>query len=396
MAGCCVFVAHGFQRENILLQPWRYIYEIAVRYAEKQQVVVITDAIDNKDIEENWPENLKVVQTRLLSVRYQYKLAAFINSFSPEQVWWSTTPRSVAYLPSWQNLSSPLVSFITCPLYPCNLLLRAWRRGVPWDELRDLVLQRIVPRWLFAKLLSNKKVEQVVVQSEANQRILLATGVAANKLKVIPVGIDKEAFENISAELDEARQEFAFSSDSVVFLFLGSIRPIRGIYELLDAFSIAARTAPKIYLGVLARGADEQTCGKVVSRCIELGIEDRVKVVGGWLTREQVRAYLEICNVVTLPFVVVPSDVPIAVLEALACEKPVIGTDVDGIPELIKGRGITVKPSEKMALADALLSFSGSDSHYKAMAESSRKYMATYPDWDTVGNMALSIKGEVS
>lgn len=119
-----------------------------------------------------------------------------------------------------------------------------------------------------------------------------------------------------------------------------------------------------------------------------LGIGDRVKVVGGWLNHEQVWASIEACDVVTLPFVVVPSDVPIAILEALARGKPVIGSDVDGIPELVSGRGAVVDPLDKNAMANAMLAFAESTPYLKQMGDAARSFMANYPDWNRVGELA--------
>lgn len=392
VSGSCIFVAHGLRRENARLQPWRYLYELAVRFAARQSVVIITDC-DGQEFDEEWASNLRVVGSRLLSPRKRHELGGLINSYEPEQIWWSSTPRSIVYLPVWKRLSCPVTALVTCPLYPWGLLLRALAHGVPWDELDALVRQRIVPRWIFAKLLSSSVVAEVVTQSGNNRKLLIAAGVPANKIRQIPVGIDPQDRGEITpAQVVEAQAMLGFPENATVFLYLGAVRRIRGIYALLDAFAIAARSNQRIFLGVLARGADDGLCGEVRAYCERLGIVDRVKLIGGWLTREQVWASIEACDVVTLPFVVVPSDVPIAILEAMARGKPVIASDVDGIPELVRGRGAVVDPLDSKALAQALLKFADSEHYRQEMADASRLFMETYPDWDQVGAMALGLK----
>ena len=392
VTGSCIFVAHGLRKGNARLQPWRYLYELAVRFAARQPVVIITDC-DGQEFDEEWAPNLRVVGTRLLSPRKRHALGTLINRFQPEQIWWSTTPRSVVYLPVWKQFSCPVTALVTCPLYPWRLLLRALANGVPWDELDVLVRQRIVPRWLFAKLLRSSVVAGVVTQSGNNRKLLIAAGVPANKIRHIPVGIDSQDRGEITpVQVVEAQTMLGFPEDTTVFLYLGAVRRIRGIYALLDAFAIAAHDNQSIFLGVLARGADERLCGEVRGYCERLGIVDRVKVIGGWLTREQVWASIEACDVVTLPFVVVPSDVPIAILEAMARGKPVIASDVDGIPELVQGRGAVVDPLDSQALAQALLKFAGSVHYRQEMSDASRLFMATYPNWDQVGVLALGLK----
>lgn len=389
--GSCVFVAHGLRRDNVRLQPWRYLYELALRFSARQAVVIVTDC-DGEEFDEEWAPSIRVVGSRLLSPRRRHELGALINSYEPEKIWWSTTPRSVVYLPVWKQLACPVTALVTCPLYPWGLLLRALIHGVPWEELGGLVRQRIVPRWLFARMLRGPSVVRVVTQSENNRKLLIAAGVQAERIRQVPVGIDpQDRGEVSSTQIAEARAMLGFPEQATVFLYLGAVRRIRGIFALLDAFAIAARDNPHIFLGVLARGADEKLCSEVRAYCDRLGIVDRVKLMGGWLTREQVWANIEACDVVTLPFVVVPSDVPIAILEAMARGKPVIASEVDGIPELVRGRGAVVDPLDSKALAQALLKFADSPHYRQEMADASRGFMKTYPDWDQVGALALGV-----
>ena len=389
MKAPCVFVAHGFSRENIPLQPWRYIYELAVRFASHQPVVVITDG--SSEGEEAWGQKLTVIRTPQLSVRAQGALAVRINSLSPAEVWWSTTPRSIAYARCWQKLKAPVTALITCPLYPWSVLLRAkWKGRVPRRELRSLLQQRLIPRRLLAALLSGRRVERIVTQSRANSRMLKDAGVPVSKVDVIPVGIDRNEYLDVAPEqVAAARGSLGFPSDAFVFLYLGAIRPIRGIDALLEAFFAAARENSRLCLGILARGADASICAGLARRCRDAGAEERVRVVGGWLDREALWAYLKACDAVTLPFVVVPSDVPIAVLEALVCGKPVIGSNVDGIPELVQGRGIVADPLDRGALSSALVAMADPAGSYPQMAAMAARFLDECPDWDQVGRMAM-------
>lgn len=386
-----IFIAHGFRRENILLQPWRYIYEIAVRLAAERRVVIITDSATGLG-EEIWAERIEVIHTDLLSLKNRARLASLVELYRPTRVWWSTTPRSVVYLPTWKRIQCPITTVITCPLYTWKVLLRAWAHGVPWGELKALLLQRLVPRSLFARLLSREQVANVVVQSCANREVLVAAGVPAEKIRVVPVGLDHRDRAVVPAEkINAMRKMLDFPENATVLLYLGAVRPIRGIDALLEAFPLVIRESTHTYLGVLARGASEEQCDKLRARCRKLGIEDRVSIVGGWLSREQVWASIEACDLVVLPFVVVPSDVPIAVLEALARGKPVIASAVDGIPELVRGRGAVIDPLDKRQMAAAIIELAGSESARRQMAQASRDFMRTHPDWDKVAELAISL-----
>lgn len=389
MKSPCVFVAQGFSRENVPLQPWRYIYEIAIRFALHQPVIVITDGTTERT--EAWDEQLMVVSTPNLSICSQRRLTHMINSLSPAEIWWSATPRSIAYSWCWQRLKVPITAMITCPLYYWSVLLRAkWKGGVPYRELRSLFQQRLIPRRLWGILLACQRVERIVTQSLANFQVLKDAGVPESKISVVPVGINRNECLDIKQDrVSEARRSLDFDNDSFVFMYLGAIRSIRGIDALLEAFFIAARKNEKIALVILARGANDGVCAALERRCREAGVEEQVRVKGGWLSRDTVWAHLKACDAVALPFVVVPSDVPIAVLEALICGKPVIGSNVDGIPELVQGRGVVVDPLDREELSDALLSMADPAGGYPRMAAAASRFIEECPDWDQVGRLAM-------
>ena len=95
---------------------------------------------------------------------------------------------------------------------------------------------------------------------------------------------------------------------------------------------------------------------------------------------------------VTLPFVVVPSDVPLAILEALARGKPVIASAIDGIPELLEERGILIDPLNGQEFAEAIIKLATSESSRRQMSHASRKFMDSYPTWEEVVEFIPSIK----
>ncbi|TCK19478.1 glycosyltransferase involved in cell wall biosynthesis [Thiogranum longum] len=391
-----VFVAHGISRETIRLQPWRYLYELAVRMSNNGRVILITDA-SGAEYEEAWSENLTVVSTRLLSVRRMSSLVRYINSLGADRVWWSVTPRSIIYYRAWKKLGCRITALITCPLYPWALLVRAGLSGVPWIELKALIQQRGIPRFMFVRLLMQPYIRRVIVQSQSNRKILVESGLEKERIDVVPVGIDPEDRKSVPGEnINEVRKQYGFGGSALVFSYMGAVRKIRGIDVLIKAFSRIAANRTDACLVVLARGADKTTVNNYREKFRSLGLEGRVKIIGGWLDREQVWAHIEACDVVVLPFVVVPSDVPIAILEALAREKPVIGTRVDGIPELVEGRGLVVESMDDLQLAEAMKSIVDKTVDYQDLSRSARKFMKDYPDWDEVYRMVERLENQVS
>jgi len=66
-------------------------------------------------------------------------------------------------------------------------------------------------------------------------------------------------------------------------------------------------------------------------------------------------AEIQAATAVLLPFVVVPSELPVSAMEAIACGTPVISTNIDGLPSTVGKAGLIVKQGSSKQLAQAML-----------------------------------------
>ena len=388
MKNTIVFVANGFTKENARLQPWRYVLELALYRAKECEVYVITEGSSDQIIEE-WQPGFSVIQTSNLNIKSQKKLLNIILALKPTELWWSTTPRSIAYYSLLSKIQCKCVAFITCPLYTWKELTRASLAKVPFVQTKALWLQRLVPRLLFKWLLNKSFIDKVFVQSEKNRKIIEELGIYKHKLDLLPVGIDKEDIEPVDSSLiDDLVAKHTEISGKVVYLYFGALRPIRGFDALLGAFPKAIESNPNLHLIVLARGAEQSVCNKLIKQLTHLKIQDNVTVVGGWLTRQQVWAYIEMSDAAVLPFVLVPSDIPIAVLEAMARGKPAVVSHVDGLPEMVRGRGVIVDPLNASKFAEQLYLLSIDNERRLNLGKAAKSYMDKYPCWEDVGIMS--------
>lgn len=142
-------------------------------------------------------------------------------------------------------------------------------------------------------------------------------------------------------------------------LTLGRLRRFKGIHVLLDALAILKRDSVKFPL--VAIGGDGPERDALASRAQEMGLADRVRFLGDVLG--QTKAWL-LANCL---FFVHPSlggeGMPNSVLEAMSYGRPVVGTRIGGVTDLIRDgcAGILVPPDDAAGLAGAIREMLASD-----------------------------------
>ncbi len=154
----------------------------------------------------------------------------------------------------------------------------------------------------------------------------------------------------------EARRALGLPADAPVALFFGYIKPYKGVGHLIDA-------APRLRelcgpdLNVLIVGDVYGDRKPYVQRIADLGVGDIVTLRDGFVPDETVEDYFLACDLVVLPYVSATQSGIVQI--AYNYERPVVSTEVGGLPEVVRHgeTGYLVPPSDSDALADAVAKF---------------------------------------
>lgn len=140
-------------------------------------------------------------------------------------------------------------------------------------------------------------------------------------------------------------------SDGLVhFLFLGLICDNKGIFDTLEAIAEHKdELLGKIVLHIGGNGRTE----RLTERIKELGLEQLVRFEG-WVDKEKKTHLLNLADVYILPSYI--EGVPISILEAESYHKPVITTNVGGIPSIVQNKetGLFVTPGNRGEIYQAI------------------------------------------
>ena len=169
------------------------------------------------------------------------------------------------------------------------------------------------------------------------------------KCKVIPLGIDVERFklkEDEEERVKKIREKYI--SGKGIILFVGRLIYYKGVEYLIRAMRDVDATCL-----IIGEGKLKKKLEKMVD---ELGLSSKMHFLGS-VSDEELPLYYHACDVFCLPSVAKSEAFGIVQLEAMACGKPCVSTDLPtGVPFVNQNgkTGIIVPPKNPDALAKAI------------------------------------------
>lgn len=171
-----------------------------------------------------------------------------------------------------------------------------------------------------------------------------------SRMHVIPHLAMKNSLMPPGATREAARTRLNFPADAPIFLFFGTLRPYKGIDLLIEAFSRIVPKHPEMRLMVVgnpAQPGDVPPLTKLEKYRANLYMRpEYIPFDEAWL-------YHLAADVIVFPYRNVYQSG--ALLTAMGYGRPVIVTDVGGMPETIDGNGWIVPPENCARLAEVML-----------------------------------------
>jgi glycosyltransferase involved in cell wall biosynthesis len=188
----------------------------------------------------------------------------------------------------------------------------------------------------------------VVTVSEFWERKLLTRGFQKEKIRVIPVGADWENWPILSSE--EAKKALGFSGRFVVYT--SPLRRNKGILNVLKAAQLLKDRFPALL--VVATGVTDHQTQQEVSQFIQANRLENHFQYAGLVSRDRLPFYYGASDVVVLVSLE-EEGWGITLLEGMISGKPVIGSPMGALIELVRGRGLLLEENNAQALAQALI-----------------------------------------
>jgi glycosyltransferase involved in cell wall biosynthesis len=214
---------------------------------------------------------------------------------------------------------------------------------------------------------ASRRVHAIVAVCASIKAGLVSAGVPADKVSVIYSGTDLERF-HPGVDGTGVRRELGLSAEHTLVTQVG-VRSWRGWQDVLEAMGSVAAARPRARL--LFVGAPAPRVAEIAERARRAGLGDRVLVLGH---RDDVPAILGASDVI-VDASWAGLGITGSIREALACERPVVATALEGMPELVVNgeTGLLVPPRDPAALGAAVLRLLADPTGAQAMARAGRK-----------------------
>jgi PEP-CTERM/exosortase A-associated glycosyltransferase len=213
---------------------------------------------------------------------------------------------------------------------------------------------------------------------------IMSRGLAAEKVTVIPNGVDLDKFSSLGTR-DEGLRATLGLSGATILGFAGSFYGYEGIDLLVEAMAQVIRKNRQIKLLLVGGGPEKHALEGLAQR---LGLGESI-VFTGRIPHDDIQKYYSLVDIFVYPrrsMRLTELVTPLKPLEAMAYGKPVLASDVGGHREMIADgkTGRLFKADDAADLAGAILDMTTHRDNWPAQIDAAKAYVAAERAWPAI------------
>lgn len=266
---------------------------------------------------------------------------------------------------------------ITWPLTYGSFLLYLLRKKMiltmhdPIPHSSNMNIQNCFHRWVAFKFIKNF----IVLSSSLRESFINTYNLHGKNVFVSKLGAYNVLLDTPSGEINHPKN---------YILFFGSINPHKGISYLCKAMEIVKEKKPSLQLVIAGRGSFDFDIKKYENT-------GNIMVINRFISDKELITLIKDCNFVVCPYIdATQSGV---IMSAFALRKPVIGTNVGAIPEMLIHRrhGLLIPPKDHIAIANAILEMSSEETLNKMKNNIEADYESGNLSWSQIASENINI-----
>jgi peptidoglycan/xylan/chitin deacetylase (PgdA/CDA1 family) len=236
-------------------------------------------------------------------------------------------------------------------------------------QAQNVFEKLMVPYYLVMDNLTSLFNQKVIAVSHAVKRDLLEQGVDPKKIVVVQNGIDS----NHGRGNDQGTQgKLKHNGKSPIVGTITRLSPQKDIPTFLKMAALVIKDEPKAQFPIVGDGEKRKELQDLAEK---LGLGNHVRFLG---YRKDVPDLLKTFDIFALSSLW--EGLPIVILEAMAAEKPVVATAVDGVVEVVEHdkTGLLVEPQRPDLLAKSVIELIRNPNRAKGMGKRGRERLKGY------------------
>jgi len=236
-------------------------------------------------------------------------------------------------------------------------------------QAQNVFEKLMVPYYLIMDNLTSLFNQKVIAVSHAVKRDLMEQGVDPKRIVIVQNGLDltRERGNNQGTEGKLKR-----AGNHPIVGTITRLSPQKDIPTFLKMAALVIKDLPKVQFLIVGDGEKRKELQDLAEK---LGLGDHVRFLG---YRKDVPDLLKTFNIFALSSLW--EGLPIVILEAMAAEKPVVATTVDGVAEVVEHdkTGLLVEPRRPDLLAKSVIELIRNPNRAKGMGKRGRERLERY------------------
>jgi glycosyltransferase involved in cell wall biosynthesis len=214
-------------------------------------------------------------------------------------------------------------------------------------------------------------------------------GVPAGRSIFLPNGVDSEKFSPSVPGV--IRGQYGLLASTKIVLCPRRLVPKNGVNFLIESIPTILPIHPDTMFVIVGEGPER---ARLETQTRELGIQDKVIFAGG-ISNDEINSYYADADLVVLPSL--KEATSISALEAMSSSKPIVASNVGGLPHLVSEgvTGLLVPPADPQALATAISGLLSSPDRRRAMGSAARSRVLSELTWDHIARRTTAFYSRV-
>jgi len=356
------------------------LFETYIKTISKKnhEIIIITKKNDNiikYQIKNKYKFNsIKLILIKCINFSFPYILYNFpihlnvksiINYIKPDIIHVNNLPffSTVQYIHAAKKLNIPSIVHVHGVIGQKNILIN-------YAQKIFLVV--------FSKIIF-KETNLFICLTPKDAYEICKYGCDPNKIRVIPNGVDVKKFK----PNNKIHTEYIYWG--------GRFVPEKGLKYLIEAIKLVKRTKSDIRLLMAGDGPLLPKIHKMINK---YHLMDDVKFLGK-MPLEKIPLLINSSSMCVLPSL--KEGMPFALLEAMACGKPVIGSNISGIRDIINNgeNGLLITPGDSKELASAILKLLEDKDLGQVLGRNARQLMIEKYSLNNIVNQIEQIYNEL-